>query len=394
MLVDEVEDAIGLLSPVLSKLGDEPLDGTEAVWLARALARAGRLCNAGLALVMRQVARSDAWCGDGAPSPAAWMANEAGIPVGKAVAAMEMVGHLDKFPAIADAFRAGRLSLDQAREIVAAARECPDDEEELLEFALRSTLAELREFCGRTRVRATPDPKERQEKIRKRRYLNSWTDEEGAVRIDARLTADDGALVLAALDARSARLRAEARARGDYENALAYEADALVELARAGSGEGAGGPAATVHVHVDYATLLRGFVVDDERCEIPGVGPVPVEVVRRLLGDCILKVIVSDGVDVRTVAHAGRTIPAHLRTALEARDPTCIVPACDIRRDLQIDHRWPWIEGGPTSLDNLARLCRWHHYQKSHLGYRYRGGPEKWEWIAPDVPTEPPGDPP
>jgi plasmid stabilization system protein ParE len=219
-------------------------------------------------------------------------------------------------------------------------------------------------------------------------------DHDGALRIDARLTPDDGAVVLAALDVHSRRLRAEARARGDYENALAHEADALVELARSGTGDGPGGPGAMVHLHVDHSALLRGLVVDGERCEIPGVGPVPVAVVRRLLGDCVLKVIVTDGVDVTAVAHAGRTIPAHLRTALEARDPTCIVPGCDGRRDLQIDHRVPWIEGGPTSLDNLARLCRWHHYQKSHFGYRYRGGPGTWEWIPPERPTDPPSAPP
>ena len=47
-----------------------------------------------------------------------------------------------------------------------------------------------------------------------------------------------------------------------------------------------------------------------------------------------------------------------------------------------------------ATLDNLARLCRWHHYQKSHLGYRYRGGPGTWTWIPPDQPTDPPHLPP
>jgi hypothetical protein len=94
------------------------------------------------------------------------------------------------------------------------------------------------------------------------------------------------------------------------------------------------------------------------------------------------------------VAHAGRTIPAHIRTALEWRDPKCIVPHCDMRRGLQIDHRGPWTETFDTSLANLARLCRWHHYQKSHLGYTYRGGPGTWEWVAPETPTEPPTVPP
>ena len=113
-------------------------------------------------------------------------------------------------------------------------------------------------------------------------------------------------------------------------------------------------------------------------------------VAQRLAGDAILKVLVTQGVDVTTVAHAGRTIPAHLRSALEVRDPKCIVPTCHARRGLQIDHRQPFAARGDTSLENLARLCRWHHYQKHHLGYRYRGGPGTWEWIPPDELTLPP----
>ncbi|MDP8957307.1 MAG: HNH endonuclease [Actinomycetota bacterium] len=57
-----------------------------------------------------------------------------------------------------------------------------------------------------------------------------------------------------------------------------------------------------------------------------------------------LKVLLTDGCDIKAVAHAGRTIPAKLRTALEARDPTCIVPGCDAREDLEIDHLIPLAE--------------------------------------------------
>jgi hypothetical protein len=108
----------------------------------------------------------------------------------------------------------------------------------------------------------------------------------------------------------------------------------------------------------------------------------------------LLRILVTRGVEVVAVAHGGRTVPASLRAALEYRDPKCIVPHCPVRRGLQIDHRVPWAEGGPTTLANLARLCRWHHYQKSHLGYTYRGGPGAWEWIPPEVATDPPSDPP
>jgi len=48
---------------------------------------------------------------------------------------------------------------------------------------------------------------------------------------------------------------------------------------------------------------------------------------------------------------------------------------CNVRDHLEIDHIVPLAEGGPTSLDNLARLCRWHHGLKTHRGYRLLGPP-------------------
>lgn len=35
-------------------------------------------------------------------------------------------------------------------------------------------------------------------------------------------------------------------------------------------------------------------------------------------------------------------------------------------------------------LDNLARLCSWHHYLKTHRGYRLSGGPGSWRFEGPD----------
>jgi 5-methylcytosine-specific restriction endonuclease McrA len=155
------------------------------------------------------------------------------------------------------------------------------------------------------------------------------------------------------------------------------------------------GPSAVVHVRVDHAALMRGHAVGDELCEIPGIGPIPVEVARRLAVDSLLHVLVTDGVDVKTVTRAGRTIPAALRRALEERDPVCVVPGCDTRDRLEIDHLVPFADGGRTSLSNLARLCHWHHYLKTHHGHRLErvahgdasappdGG---WHWITPDDP--------
>ena len=74
------------------------------------------------------------------------------------------------------------------------------------------------------------------------------------------------------------------------------------------------------------------------------------------------------------------------------RDRTCVVPGCDVGRQLEIDHIKGVNEGGPTRLDNLARLCRWHHYLKTHRGHRLSGGPGSWRFEHPE--RAHPGKPP
>ncbi len=139
-----------------------------------------------------------------------------------------------------------------------------------------------------------------------------------------------------------------------------------------------------MHLRVDLAALRRGSLEGEEICEIPGVGPVPVARAVAELGDAVLKVMISDGVDVTTVCHLGRTVPAHVRSALEERDEKCVVPGCDVARGLEIDHyKVAFEKDGPTELWNLCRICHWHHYLKTHCDYVLSGEPGSWEWRAP-----------
>jgi len=275
--------------------------------------------------------------------------------------------------------------------VAAAAAVSPESEAEPLEAARTCTVAEVKERCRRVRATAGADEGEAYDRIRRGRYLRSWTDPEGALRLEARLTPDGGATVLAGLAPHQDRMFSEARKEGRREPREAYAADALVALAQAGSGSGSGsgsasGPRAMVHVRVDHSALLRGHAEPGEVCDIPGIGPIPAGVARSLASDSILKVLLTDGADIKAVVHYGRTIPARIRTALEARDPVCVVPGCDVRVGLEIDHIVPFKEDGPTSLDNLARLCSWDHHLKTNCGYRLGGGPGAWTWSGPDPP--------
>ncbi|MGZ4207318.1 MAG: DUF222 domain-containing protein [Actinomycetota bacterium] len=382
----QLESIVSSLRAFLATLDTPSLDGREAARMVEQFAEAERLAAAGRTLVASRVQQTRVWRNSSASSVVAWMAARTGSTFGRAAATLNTALRLEQLPATRDALIAGKLSETQASEIVSAASADPASEERLLEIAATESVASLREKCRDVKAAASGDEDAR-ERIRRSRYFRHWTADDGALRLDARLTPDEGAPLLAVVRARADGLEREARRAGQPEPSEAYAADALVSLV-----DGKGAPKTVVHVHVSQTAFARGNTVAGETCRIPGVGPITVGAARRLAGSGTVKLLESDGVDVRRIAHRGRTIPSHLRTALEARDPTCVVPGCNKRRDLEIDHIVPFAAGGETVLSNLARLCRWHHAQKTHHGWRLEGEPGAWRWVrgararAPNTP--------
>lgn len=386
-MFEMIAEATRLVRQAVVRLQPASTQGDEAARAFEAFAELERLAAAGRIFAARQVEKSKVWQRDGHRTAAEWVAKKAGMTVGQAIGVLETAGRVEELPATRDALRAGALSEAQTREIAGAASVDPSAETMLLAAARSQTISGLRQTCARVKAAATADEAAAYRRIHESRYLRHWTDPEGAVRLDARLTPDVGAAVIAAVEARQDVLFARARRNGQREPSQAHAADALFELLCESSSAGvqdSGRPAPVVHVMVDHSALVRGSTVKGERCEIPGVGPVPVATARSLAADSLLNVLVTDGADVKAVAHAGRTISAKLRTALEVRDPVCAIEGCTVRKHLEIDHVVPYGNGGRTELDNLCRLCRWHHYLKTHCGYSVSGQPGARQLVTPD----------
>ena len=349
------------------------LSADDAIAAVELFGEVARLAEAGRTLAARRVEQTRAWRARGASSARAWLANAAGASLGEASAMLHTAARIDAVPEVRDAFVEGRLSGAQAAEITSAIAADPGAAPALLELAEQESLSTLRERCRDVQAAALGD-EDATERIRLGRYFRHWTDRDGAVRLDARLAAADAAPLLAVVDAGAERLRREAHGSGGVERTEAYAADALVALAT--------GPGikTTVRVHVSASALGRGRTVAGETCRIDGVGPISVSAARRLAAGAAVTLLESDGSDVRRVSRATRVIPAPVRTALESRDPTCVVPGCCRRSGLEIDHVVPFALGGKTELANLARLCRWHHAQKTHHGWQLHGAPGAWLW--------------
>jgi hypothetical protein len=141
-------------------------------------------------------------------------------------------------------------------------------------------------------------------------------------------------------------------------------------------------PPAEVVLHVDLEALRRGHLEPGERCEIAGVGPVPLSTVEYLFPNAWLKIMIEKGVDVLSITHLGRGTPAHLETAVRKRQRFCAVPGCGIDYGLQCDHIVPVNENGPTELANLVLLCHRHHYLKTNKFWRLTGEFGNYQWVC------------
>jgi 5-methylcytosine-specific restriction endonuclease McrA len=85
------------------------------------------------------------------------------------------------------------------------------------------------------------------------------------------------------------------------------------------------------------------------------------------------EVVVKPVIDLNEHIHVeGYEVPDRLREQVTLHDHTCVFPWCHrSARKLDADHVIPYAEGGTTSSDNIAPLCRRHHRLKTHSAWRY-----------------------
>ncbi len=396
-MFDKLKDAVTHLREIASDIDVETMDGKSAAELVRISEDARRVIDGLRTSAIGRVGTTEAWRVGGSKNSAEWVALHTGTPIYEAQAVVILAGQLRHLPQTVEAMSSGKISTAQAVEVARGATAEPHAEERLLNLAKSATVRTLRDEASRV-IAAATDEASRHKRIHKNRSLKSWIDPDGAFNLKAQMTVANGALVMAALTPFQDEIFKAARKSGEYATPEAYAADALVALCEAktvgAQGLSAAKPAranAVMNIRVDIDALKRGHTEHGEVCEIAGVGPIPVATATAYLGEAFLKLLVLDGTDIRTIAHMGRAIPAKLRTGLEERDRVCQVPTCDMSIGLEIDHIVPFAEGGPTTFENLVRLCKRHHLQKTHDGFRLvniavgrdGGNKTRWAWRAP-----------
>jgi hypothetical protein len=380
----------------------------------------------------------DGWAGDGIRSCAHWLSWRAGMSLRTATEHLRVAHALQKLPKISEAMAAGRISYSKVRAItritgsdtatltrIAAAITAdpaadasvlpgtavadPETAEQvLLNLALHGTASHVETVVRAVRRRHTPPAD-----TAARRALSWHWDEDGSLVVRARFTPDDGAALIAALEALvpprdPVRHPVPASPADLDERAIEQEpgpavdrvaarrADALLALVHTATGadtatdteDGETGPVVErgntqVIVHLDAGTGAA---------RLEGGPEVPAATAERLSCDARVQLLLNDRTSNRMYFGRNRRLasPAQI-AALTVRDgAVCQFPGCTHTRHLHAHHVRSWLHGGRTDIDNLMLICSYHHTVIHDHGYRIRRLAGRWEFRRPDgtpIPT-------
>jgi hypothetical protein len=304
--------------------------------------------------------RREAWASWGCRSAAHWRSWQCGLSLRTGREHVRIAHALERLPHTTEVFERGELTYSKVKALTRIAT--PENEDELLGFALTATASQLDRTVS-AYLRSTKDPKQSHDE--RYLYVDSVDD---MVDVRGRITPEVGALIESAVEAALGELPVDDGPAGPPSVAQ-RRADALALICESFLAHGAEArpsPEATmVVVHVD-ADAVGAAELDDGTAIHP-------ETARRLSCDAsAVAIIERDGVPIG-VGRKTRVPDTSTRRAVKARDGRCRWPGCSEARFVQVHHRRHWTQGGPTDLDNLVLLCWWHHHALHEGGFTIDG---------------------
>ena len=387
-LVESAREVCRRLEPVAVGLHETPE-------VFDALVALERLAGGAVLRMADRYEEAGAWKRNGARSPEDDISRKTGTSTSQARRKLSTSKRLERQSRTDTAVRNGEVSPEQANEVSTGAEASPEEEDGLLDSARQDPLHELRKKSAAAKAKADEDREATRRRLHNKRCLRRWNDAEGMGNLMLRLPADEMAEVDAALKRPIDRRLADARHAGRFEPVEAYAADVAAERLIGGTDDDGDGtvpskpnqavrPDKKVIARIDLEALNRGRVEGEETCEIAGVGPVAVSVVRSMLSEAFLALVITDGVDVLNVTHLGRQVTATQRTALEARGCSCEREGCASTHLLDIDHNEGWALTHDTRIEDLSWFC-WHcHGLKTRHDLRATGPPGARRFITRD----------
>jgi hypothetical protein len=282
------------------------------------------------------------WATWGALSCAAWLADACEIELATARTHVRVARAMRTHPELMAAVLTGRVSYAKARVLVPQLTD--GNVQALVALAERTPAGRLgAAIAAWSRRHEDPEEIDRRHHAERR---TSWrTDPDGMITITHRLPPERAAPVVAAIDRSVMSDRAPAGA------TLAQQrADALVALVT----DGGARVRAEVVVHVD-----------ETGNHLPDGTPLSDHAVAGLLGGSFISLLLHDSERWPIDASPRRRWPTRRqRRVVDARQGACAKDGCSAQTLLQYDHIHPYGAGGPTTIDNLQRLCGPHNREK------------------------------
>lgn len=333
------------------------------------------------------------WRHEAMPSCAHWLNAHCGIDLVTAREKVRIARVLPELPAVRAAFRDGEISYSKVRAITRVADR--HNEAELLAMARAKNATQVEREVKALRQADRLKESGAAFAAYRHRTFDCHIDESGTLVFEGRLPAEQGALLLQALDRamdwlfrgqpHRARLRRDDARVEDMPQPV-RRADALAILAERFLSEP---PVAEeglntadrfqVTVHASAEALPEyGDVNPDDPPQLEDGAVLATESVRRLACDsALVRILTTGDGEVLDVGRKTRVIPPSIRRALKQRDGGCRFPGCCNTRFVDGHHIKHWADGGATRLDNLVLLCR-HHHRLLHEGgyYVVKDGPK------------------
>ena len=324
-----------------------------------------------LLTLIREFDQKEYWAQQGLCSCAHWLNFKCGIGMNAAREKVRVAHALAELPRTSEEFANGTLSYSKVRAITRIADETNEDY--LLMIAKHGTAHHVEKAVSKYRVAKRLQDAEFANQQYNSREVTHYYDHDGCLVIKARLPAEQGALVVKALEMamdadfaeRGSDVTAVTSSDGNDEPVpiAARRADALANVAETymNNNESSGSTADRYQVVVH---------VEGESCSLEDGPHVTAETSRRIACDCAVVGIKEDeNGEPLSIGRRSRSIPPPMRRALRARDKGCRFPGCTNTRFVDGHHIRHWADGGETSLDNLVLLCRHHHHLVHEGGF-------------------------
>ena len=334
-----------------------------------------------LLTLIREFDEKECWADLGLCSCAHWLNFKCGIGMNAAREKVRVAKALGTLHKMDEGFSRGELSYSKVRAMTRIADETNEDY--LLMIAKHGTAHHVEKLVSKYRTaKRTQDAAVANEQHRDRE-LSHYYDHDGCLVIKARLPAEQGALIVKALEMAMDKdfHETDVYPKGTWTAETsepepeptpiaARRADALADIAESymNNSDSSGSTADRYQVVVH---------VTAETSEIEDGPHVTAETSRRIGCDSSIVCIKEDkNGEPLSIGRRSRSIPPPMRRALGIRDGGCRFPGCTNTRFVDGHHIKHWADGGETCLDNLVLLCRHHHHLVHEGGFECKKSPD------------------